>query len=180
MSPMYDNCKLKPKAVIFDLDGVLVNSAERFKRLDMDAYNKRNKKNFVKSVRHYNSNCDGDQVIPLGMLLLKTLCKDHKIFFITARGIEGYAPTLNWITSNFDDFFSSDAELIMHPEDTNNFKFSTQFDHAEFKKREACKIMESHDITCAIDDSIDNIRAYISLGIPTLQMTVPNLGKVLV
>ena len=47
MSPMYDNCKLKPKAVIFDLDGVLVNSAERFKRLDMDAYNKRNKKNFA-------------------------------------------------------------------------------------------------------------------------------------
>jgi acid phosphatase class B len=179
LNPHLEQCK-KPKAVIFDLDGVLVDSSERFKRLDIDALNKRNKKAFVKSVREYNSDCFGDQIIEIGFNLLDHYARDHKVFFITARGSEGFAPTHNWIRTYFDKYEDCDATLIMYPEDTNNFQFSSQFDHAEFKKNEAKKILENYTVTVAIDDSIDNVRAYISLGIPTLHLTLPALGRVLV
>jgi FMN phosphatase YigB (HAD superfamily) len=170
----------KPKAVIFDLDGVIVDSSERFKRLNMDAFEKRNKKEFVKSVRDYNSDCFGDTVIDTGMNLLKLYSRDHKVFFITARGSEGHAPTLNWIRTYFEHFDNCEAELIMNPEDTNAFEFTTQFDHAEFKKKAAEKILKSYEVILAVDDSDLNCRAYISLGIPTIQLTIPYLGRVLV
>jgi hypothetical protein len=170
----------KPKAIIFDLDGVLVDSSERFKRLDMDAFMKRNKKAFVKSVREYNSDCEGDKIIETGFNLLNYYAQDHKVFFITARGSEGHAPTLKWLRQNFDRFDDCEAELIMFPEDTNHFKFATQFDHAEYKKEQAKKILENYNVVMAIDDSIDNVRGFISLGIPTLHLTVPTLGRVLV
>lgn len=179
LNPIFDSCK-KPKAVIFDIDGVICDSSKRFERLDMDAFNKRNKKAFVQSVRNYNSNCDGDIPILTGMSILNYYAEDHKIFFITARGSEGYAPTENWLKNHFPKFDKNDSVLIMHPEDTNNFSFKSQFDHAEFKKREALKILEDYDVVFAIDDSDLNCRGYQSLDIPTLLFTIPKLGRVLV
>lgn len=179
INPLYEQFT-KPNAVIFDLDGVLVDSSERFKRLNMEAYNNKNKKDFVKSVRHYNSDCVGDQVIETGFHLLNHYAEDHKVFFITARGSEGYAPTLNWLREHFPKYDECEAELIMHPEDTNHFKFTTQFDHAEYKKNEAKKILEHYNVKVAVDDSDLNCRAYQSLNIPTLLFCVPDLGRVLV
>ena len=170
----------KPKAVIFDIDGVICDSSERFKRIDTDAFERRDKKAFAKSIKNYNSDCVGDRVISTGISILNHYAVDHKIFFITARGSEGYAPTLNWLKQNCPWFDQNDSVLIMQPEDTNDIQFSSQFDHAEYKKREAMKILENYDVIYAIDDSIDNIRAYHSLGIPTLHITIPNLGRVLV
>jgi len=179
LNPIYNTCK-KPKAVIFDIDGVICDSSERFKRIDMDAWNKRNKKAFVKSIRHYNSDCVGDVPIDTGISLLNHYASDHKVFFITARGSEGYAPTLNWLKDNFPRFDENESVLIMNPEDTNKFQFTTQFDHAEYKKREAQKIIEDYDVVFAIDDSDLNCRAYQSINIPTLLFSIPQLGRVLV
>jgi predicted secreted acid phosphatase len=179
LSPILEVCQ-KPKAVIFDIDGVICDSSKRFQRLDMDAWNKKNKKAFVQSLRNYNSDCAGDIPIITGISLLNYYAVDHKIFFITARGSEGYAPTQNWLKAHFPKFEENESVLIMQPEDTNNFKFSTQFDHAEYKKREAAKILEQYDVIFAIDDSDLNCRGYQSLNIPTLLFTIPNLGRVLV
>ena len=82
--------KSKPRAIIMDLDGVLVDSSERFKRLDLDAFENRDKLTYMKSVKDYSKDCVGDIVIPDGFNLLKSLVElSPNIFFVTARGETG-------------------------------------------------------------------------------------------
>jgi hypothetical protein len=180
--------KSKPQAIIMDLDGVLVDSSERFKRLDLDAFENRDKLTYMKSVKDYSKDCVGDIVIPEGFNLLKSLVEfSPNIFFVTARGETGRNPTLDWMNDNICDPMILDKSnkvfnwsLIMHPENLDNYDFSTQHDHAEYKKKEAKKLMEQYEIIYAVDDSWLNCEAFISLDITTLHFVKPNLGRVLV
>jgi len=180
--------KSKPQAIIFDLDGVLVDSSERFKRLDLSAFDNRDKSAYIESVRQYSKDCVGDIVIPEGLNLLKSLVEfSPNIFFVTARGETGRNPTLDWMNDNICDPMILDKSnkvfnwsLIMHPENLDNYDFSTQHDHAEYKKKEAKKLMEQYEIIYAVDDSWLNCEAFISLDITTLHFVKPNLGRVLV
>lgn len=170
--------------MIFDIDGVICDSSTRFKRLNMRAYNRKQRNAFVKSVNAYNADCKGDKPLKFGMELLTALenyYKPDKIFFITARGIGGYIPTLNWLKrQSFWIYMGVKCELIMNEEDLDNFEFSSQFEHANYKKRTAKALMEKYDIIIAVDDSEDNCNAYNTLNIPVLKFTAPNLGRVLV
>jgi hypothetical protein len=168
------------KALIVDLDGVLVDSSQRFKRLNLDAHNRRDSAAWIKSVQWYNADCRGDEVIDLGVDLLDMLCtfyKPDRVFFITARGAGGYKPTLQWLKD--EGIWSEDCYLIMQPEDFDDYQFTTQSDHAVFKKQEAMKLMLDYEILYAVDDSEDNIQAYRDLRIPTLKFNVP-VGRMLV
>jgi hypothetical protein len=168
------------KALIFDLDGCLVNSSARFKRLNLDAYNRRDINAWTKSVQWYNADWRGDEVIELGVDLLDMLCsfyKPDRVFFITARGAGGYAPTFMWLQD--EGIWDEDCMLIMHPEDFDNYQFTTQSDHAAFKKNTAMEIMNDYEIVYAVDDSEDNVQAYRDLKIPTLKFCVP-VGRMLV
>jgi hypothetical protein len=119
-------------------------------------------------------------VIDLGVDLLDMLCtfyKPDRVFFITARGAGGYKPTLQWLKD--EGIWSEDCYLIMQPEDFDDYQFTTQSDHAVFKKQEAMKLMLDYEIVYAVDDSEDNIQAYRDLRIPTLKFNVPS-GRMLV
>ena len=48
----------KPTGIIFDLDGVLVDSSKRFQRIDLDAFQRRDKDKFVQSLRNYLADCE--------------------------------------------------------------------------------------------------------------------------
>lgn len=173
--------KKKKKAIIFDLDGCIVDSSQRFKRLDLDAFDKKDKKAAIKSIAEYNKDCEGDLVIDKGVDLLYMLesnYRPNRVFFVTARGSYGFDPTLNWLKE--ENIWDDNYELIMQPEDFDNWEFSTQADHAEFKKKVAKEIMKDYDVVFAVDDSEDNCKAYASLGIPTIKFIYPVLGRVLV
>ena len=168
------------KALIFDLDGVVADSSQRFKRLNLDAYNRRDLAAWTKSVQWYNADCRGDEVIDLGVDLLDMLCtfyKPDRVFFITARGAGGYTPTFQWLQD--EGIWSEDCVLVMQPEDFDNYNFTTQSDHASFKKNAAMQLMLDYEIVYAVDDSEDNIQAYRDLKIPTLKFNVPT-GRMLV
>ena len=188
---MLETLKSKPKAIIFDLDGVLVDSSVRFKRLDLFAYENKDKLAYIESLKQYSKDCFGDIIIDEGFNLLKSLmgfCPN--IFFLTARGEPGRKSTLAWIQENIYDPLileeSTDTfnwSLIMQPENLDyldDFNFSTQYEHAQYKKNEAKKLMEQYEIIYAVDDSWLNCEAFISLGITTLHFVKPNLGRVLV
>lgn len=171
---------MKPKAIIFDLDGVLVDSSSRFKRLNLDAYNRKDSTAYIKSVTWYNADCRGDVVIDLGLDLLHmliTFYKPEKVFFITARGSGGHTPTLNWLKE--ENIWDGSSVLVTRPENYEHYEFETQADHAEYKKATAKKIMQDYDIIYAVDDSEFNVQAFASLGIPTIKFMVP-VGRVLV
>lgn len=174
---------MKKRALIFDIDGVVCDSSERFKRIDISAYNKRDKEKFVSSLADYSKDCEGDIAINKGIDLLHYLVdfyNIHDVYFITARGEPGRIPTTKWLTENAAfNFKDIGFHLIMHPENLKEFEFSTQFDHSMFKKEEARKILQTHEIVFAVDDGEENVKAYVSLQIPTLKFIVP-IGRVLV
>ena len=168
------------KAIIFDLDGVLADSSTRFKRLDLQAFDNKDVEAFKQSVILYNLDCDGDEVIDLGVDLLNWMVdfyKPDKVFYLTARGAGGYETTLEWLKN--EGLWDSKTELIMHPEDYDNITFQSAEDHAHYKKMTAKNLMQEYQIVYAVDDSEANCQAYISLGIPTLKFSIP-IGRVLV
>jgi len=174
---------MKQKAIIIDLDNILVNSQNRFKRLDMDAYEKKDSKNFIKSIYEYNKDCAGDTVIEEGLDLLTMLTnfyKPNKIFFITARGENNRVPTLKWLKE--ENIWDNTCELIMHDEKLieEDYSFNSQDIHAKYKRNAALKIQETYDILIAVDDSENNCQAYCNIGIPTIKFMIPGLGRTLI
>jgi FMN phosphatase YigB (HAD superfamily) len=173
----------KKTAIIFDIDGVLVDSSTRFKRIDLDAFQCKDKERFVQSLRDYGADCEGDKIIPAGAELLWSLCNYYipeKIFFITARGTGGYEPTMQWLKAN--NLFGPDEyenELIMKPEDLDNFEFENM-DDAAWKGKEVAKLMKKYDILLAVDDSEANCSSFHSRGIPTLKFMAPGIGKLII
>lgn len=171
---------MKKTALIFDIDGVFCDSSIRFKRFDIAAFNRRDKEAFVKSVQEYSKDCEDDVAISQGKDLFDLLTSyylPHDVYIITARGESGRKPTMEWLKAN--GFWDDRCHLIMHQENLEEFEFSTQFSHSIYKKEEAIKIMETHDVIFAVDDGEDNVNAYASLQIPTLKFIVP-IGRVLV
>lgn len=177
---IYENLEYKPKAVIFDIDGVISNSSERFKRIDLRAFDRKDVNSFIDSIKEYNKDCEGDLRIEEGFELLEFYASKYKIFFITARGEMGWDATYDWLVKNIPESIKDNFTLYMHQECYENFEFTDQEEHAEFKRKVALEILKSYDIVWAIDDSINNINAYLSIGIPVLHMTIPSLGRVLV
>ena len=182
LNPKYTETP-KKRALIFDLDGVLVDSSFRFKRLDLEAIKNKDTKAFVKSIHWYNSDCDGDSIIETGAQFLWSLCNYYhpeKVFFITARGQGGYEPTLRFLKER--NIFGPDHwqnELIMNPEDLDNFDFE-RLDHAAWKGSVAKELMNEYNILLAVDDGEQNCQEFFKLGIPVLKFMMPGLGKVLI
>ncbi len=174
--------ELKRTAIIFDIDGVVCDSSSRFKRLNIDAYIKKDKKAFANSIKWYEMDCEGDTIIESGVKLLESLTNTlniSKVFFITARGEGGREPTMRWLSDS--GIIRESDELIMHPEALDEeFEFKTPAVHANWKKQEAEKIMKQYNVLFAVDDSEDNINAYSSLGITCIKFISPMLGRVLV
>lgn len=172
----------KRTTIIFDIDGVVCDSSSRFKRLNIDAYIRKDKPAFINSIKWYESDCEGDKVIESGVKLLESLTNTlniNKVFFITARGNGGRTPTTQWLLDA--GILKDGDELIMHPETLDEeFEFKTPVVHANWKKSEAEKIMKQYNVLFAVDDSEDNINAYSSLGITCIKFISPMLGRVLV
>ena len=174
---------MKPTGIIFDLDGVLVDSTERFKRIDLDAFQNKDKDKFVASLKAYSADCKGDKVILSCAQLLSSLCAFYhpeKIFFVTARQDIGYSPTMQWLKEN--DIFGPDTfdnELIMNPQSLDDFTFE-DFDHAAWKGQVASDLSKNYNILLAVDDTEANCLAFASRGITTLQFLKPGLGKLVI
>jgi HAD superfamily hydrolase (TIGR01509 family) len=169
---------MKQKAIIFDLDGVLVASEKRFKRLDLNAFERKDKKAFVKSIEHYNADCRSDLVIDPGVDLLVALTdfyKPDRVFLLTARGDGGAKATLNWLKK--ENLWDSNYQLIMRPEDLDNFEFTNQQDHAIYKKRVTNELMKVYDILVCVDDNPLNCQAFRDLGLVTIQFNSPGIGR---
>ena len=172
---------MKQKAIVIDADGVLVSSEKRFKRIDLDAYERKDKKAFIKSLNHYNADCRGDQVIDAGvdlLVALENLHKPDKVFILTARGDGGSKTTLEWFKE--ENIWDAHYQLIMRPEDLDNidnFTFSTQIEHAKYKKLVVGELMKSYDIVACIDDSELNCQAFRELGLVTIHFYAPGIGR---
>ena len=174
---------MKQKAIIIDLDNVIVRSEKRFERINLDAYADKDKERYIQSILDYSKDCDGDEPIDCGIDLMQAivnLYKPDKVFFITARGVANYIPTLQWLKD--ENIWDNKCSLIMRDEklDLDHFEFTSRDIDANYKKLQAIEIMQNYDILMAVDDSIQNCEAFVSLGIPTIHFIVPGLGRALI
>ena len=79
-----------------------------------------------------------------------------------------------------ENIWDAHYQLIMRPEDLDNidnFTFSTQIEHAKYKKLVVGELMKSYDIVACIDDSELNCQAFRELGLVTIHFYAPGIGR---
>lgn len=180
----------EPKAIIFDIDGVVCDSSERFKRIKWEFATEFNKtqsleslKKYINSIKDYNRDCDGDELIEFGRDLLYNFIQKYDnttVFFITARGISAFDNTFNWLKKH--GLIDTEDKLYMYPEnfESKDYKPVGAKEHAQWKADIVKQLMKQYQIVCAVDDSKDNCDAYKELGVPVLHFYYPLEGSVLV
>jgi len=153
---------MKQKAIICDIDGVLLDTSKVFKQIE-DFYLTGNIK-WKYFNRHANDNdvpCD----IRIMRILEWFVDNGYKIIFLTARSEEIYRQTRAKIQYEQALYANKpfDFLLIMRPSDV-------LAPSDEVKYNALLEIEKKYNIFCAIDDDADNCDMFASKGILTLQV----------
>ena len=170
---------IKPRLLIYDLDGCVIDSSARLKRtVDVGALERDDYQGYVNSFNEYHKDVDGDQPIPLGIKLVaclrETLCAD-RVVALTSRGIESFELTLGQLRSYMPwEILSSD--LLMRPtwpKDEHGNMWSLgmpKFNPVDYKRDVTMSLMGSYDVICAVDDHALIIAMYRALGINAVHL----------
>ncbi len=171
----------KPRILLFDLDGVLIDCSERAKRhVDIEALESGDYNRYVASFNDFSQTVDGDCVILEGVELYQILLKgvDAKLVgFLTAR-----CESSTRMTQEFLQPYLGDIEQRWWfrkqriPDELGLFwrEGDSLFSPAEYKREMIRQIQQEYEIVLAIDDHPDICRMYQEEGIPNLQFRVPN------
>ena len=176
----------KPTCIICDLDGVVVDSSCRLKKLiDFAAWDRGDFNAYYKSYIGYGLTVEGDVALEEGIKELKSivdLYNPEEIFFLTARGDVGRPLTLNWIREHIFAGFSS-SHLIMNRhlaqlDPAWEFKEGDHFSQVDYKEYEIKKFMENYEVLLVLDDHPSIIEMYESLNIPCKLIKFENVDCV--
>lgn len=168
----------KQTAIIYDIDGVLVNSSERLKKyIKVECLRANDYWGYARSLLEYSKTVEGDTIIQEGIQLINLLSKgvDHCIG-LTSRGEFSREATETFLHPHLD----FKIELVMRKElfyslEGDIIDSSARFIAAPYKKKMAKSLMALYDIKLAIDDNIELCEMYNSLGIPVLHFMYPGI-----
>lgn len=145
------------EVILFDLDGVLFDNAHRASLVP------------DKSLQHlrtawqpFNDACDGDIVIPAGLLLLEALAVKRPIIFITSRPKSVFDKTHHAIcTAGIKDLDT--FRLVMRDDDDCRSP-------VEYKNSKYCGLRDKGFLAVlAVEDDPEVLAMYKLHGIPTLK-----------
>lgn len=152
---------IKQKAIICDIDGVLLDTAHIFDRIEKAGLQGRDKWEFFN--RHAN---DYDVEIDSRVVeTLETLSQDYKIIFLTSRSAEIYKQTRAKIATAIGLYAQTvfDYILIMR-------KDGDPRDSVEVKAEWLKEIQQEFDVIFAIDDESENCEMFARNNILTLKV----------
>jgi hypothetical protein len=175
----------RENVLIYDLDGCVVNSQERFQRngglaaLATGEYNE-----FRKSMIRYATDYYDDEPLQFGIEMLEQMRKQYNVsrmIALTARGEEGRENTMTWLREHMP--WEVDGNLEMRPAYTEYepgvfWKVGEpKFDAVEFKKNFALQAKTKYNVVLAVDDHQDIAHAYWEVGIPAICLMIPGVNQ---
>lgn len=175
---------MKPAAIIFDLDGVVVNSQSRFRRsggdeaLESGDYNE-----FRRAMIRYAQDTEGDMVLAEVVRMIdaaRVHLGAEVMIAITARGEEGRGPTSAWIDEHLP--WQTDM-LIMRPAYLEYEpgvywrEGEPKFSAIDYKREQALSLKDEYDVVAAFDDHVDISHVYWEIGIPSYCVMFPGIDQ---
>lgn len=152
---------IKQKAIICDIDGVLLDTAHIFERIENAGLQGSDKWDFFN--RHAN---DFDVEIDFRIVeTLEALSRNYKIIFLTSRSGEIYKQTRAKIATAIGLYAQTvfDYILIMR-------KYRDLRSSAEVKAEWLKELQQEFDIILAIDDESENCEMFAENNILTLKV----------
>lgn len=144
---------MKPKAVIFDLDGCLADVTD-YRHYVVKSHPKfQGKKNFH---AFHTESIDAPRIENI-CHLAEALSKDNAILIVTARKIKWMFETMEWLSNNGIPYL----ELYMRPDDDGRKADEVKLDTLN-------NIMNRYDVILAVDDSPYNVQMFTDNGIPSV------------
>jgi hypothetical protein len=137
---------IKPKAIIFDIDGVLSDPSRRIefaKKKEWDTF---------------NGLSSADYPFKDACAICRSLSKDFEIIFLTGRPEKFRSQTVKWLFDNVFVMRNQFIKLVMRPD--GDFRKSS-----EYKLSELNKLKEDYRIIGAFDDNEFVINMYREQGI---------------
>jgi len=178
--------KTLPKICIYDIDGVVVNSQDRYLRSGgTQAMAEKDYNAFRQCLANYNKDTEGDIPLYQSIEILNNLRQTMKIehmVAITARGEEGKGPTLKFLKEHMP-WEVNESLLYMrpsYPEITPGVFWQPgmpKFSSIDYKRKIALELMTKYDILFAVDDHVDIVEMYWELGIYSMCMLVPGVNQ---
>lgn len=176
------------KVVIFDIDGVVVDSSVRHDRLRFDYVQAGDYRGFIESLYDYNKDVADDVVIDSGVSLLEWVddfYSPDEIVFSTARMECGRGPTFEqlkmiWPSIRPDDLFMMPDMFFDGQEwlfDSNLLGPWVMDALASVpQKRRVIEELRSRDweVVLAVDDHPEVCDLYTSMGVPVLRPVMNN------
>jgi beta-phosphoglucomutase-like phosphatase (HAD superfamily) len=141
---------IKPRAVIWDLDGTLSDDRARAHFVEVEAGRKRDWKSYFDAIEE-------DAPIAASIAILQALRKDGiRIIYLTGRPEYTRANTERWLNANGLEEYDV---LLMRPEGERR--------HAgEFKVDAVRAIRDQYEIVCAFEDRVDVAEHLRVSGVP--------------
>jgi len=174
----------RPRAIIFDIDGVLCDSSKRIaKYADIEALNRGDYNAWRASMARYNATTEEDEVIPSGLRLYRALqigMFPARFFFVTSRGEDGREPTLIWLQDFINPAICSE-DLIMRPAYVERspgiywLPGEPKFDHVVYKRAVLTELRKKYNVILALDDYPDLASMYQEEGVPALHVQWPSV-----
>lgn len=137
---------IKPRAIIFDIDGVLSDPKHRIEhalKKDWDTFN---------GLAFY------DHPFKETCSICRSLAKDFEIIFLTGRPKKYISQTIKWLHENVFLLHQQRIHLIMRPD--GDLRKSS-----EFKLSELNKLKENYRIIAAFDDNEHVVEMYREQGL---------------
>jgi hypothetical protein len=168
----------KPRVLIYDLDGTVVDSSVRSRRhIDLAAKARGDFEVFRASLDAYNQSCLHDVAIPAGIQVISglSLAFGATPIAVTSRGEIGRIPTLAWLKEHMP-WEVHDSWLFMRPEVSDDptgwLALATTEALKEFRLRE---LRERFTVCAAVDDHQGVCEMYQAQGVPSVHVLYPGI-----
>lgn len=141
-----EKLSIKPKAIIFDIDGVLSDPSRRIefaKKKEWDTFN-----GLAAADYPFKETCS----------ICRSLSKDFEIIFLTGRPEKFRTQTIKWLNENVFLLQQKRINLLMRPE--GDLRKSS-----EFKLSELNTLKDNYRIIAAFDDNEHVVKMYREQGV---------------
>ncbi|HEX8429961.1 MAG TPA: HAD family acid phosphatase, partial [Longimicrobium sp.] len=142
--------RMKPKAVVWDLDGTLSDDSARAHFVEVEAGRARDWESYFDAI-------DQDSPIAASMEVLRSMhLAGNRIIFLTGRPEYTRPKTLRWLEANG---LTEYDRLIMRPEGERR-------PAGYFKVEAVARLRRDYEVVCAFEDRIDVADHLREAGVP--------------
>ncbi len=177
---------MRPRVLLYDIDGCVANSQDRFKRSGgLEALSSGDYNEFRKAMIRYSSDYYDDVPLQYGIDFLEQMRSQNdvsRMIALTARGEEGREQTLVWLREHMP-WRVEENDLVMRPAYTEYEpgvywrEGEPKFNPVDYKREFALQLAMSHEVVMAVDDHYDIAHAYWEIGIPAICLMIPGVDQ---